>query len=436
MKRAPAVPREVPPPVIDGFAVEVWPLERILPYPGNPRRNEAAIGKVAASLREFGVQQPIVVDEAGVIIAGHTRLLASKLLQLATFPVHVARGLAPAQVKAYRLADNRLAEEADWDDSLLMAELRALQEAGVPLAVTGFEDAELEALFGGNSLGVQPHADPEEIPPVPKTPKSKLGELYQLGPHRLLCGDATLGASWARLMQGETADLIWTDPPYDVAYQGGTQAKLTIQNDNLGHEGTVRLLRSLLSNALIHLKAGGAVYVCAPHGPQFYAFAKVGTELGFWRQTILWIKDSFAFGRSDYHYRHEAILTTEGPLTTAEVETIGYGWKPGAAHTFYGGRKQDTGWEVPRPRANEDHPTPKPVELVTRALVSSSVANELCVDCCAGGGSLLIAAHLQGRRARCMELDPRYVDVILARWQAVTGIAPVLLGSTTSEGAP
>lgn len=440
MKRPPAVPpalQELPPPVIDGFKVESWPLERITPYPGNPRRNEAAIGKVAASFREFGIRQVIVVDEEGVIIAGHTRLLAAQLLRLPTFPVHVARGLTPAQVKAYRLADNRLAEEAEWDDSLLMAELRALQEAGLPLSVTGFEDSELEALFGLNAGGVQPHADPEAIPPLPKVPKAKVGDLYELGSHRLLCGDATKAADWALLMPGETADLVWTDPPYDVAYQGGTKDKLTIKNDDLGHEGTVRLLRAILSNALIHLKEGGAIYVCAPHGPQFYAFAKVGTELGFWRQTILWIKDSFAFGRSDYHYRHEAILTTEGPLTTAEVDTIGYGWRPGAAHTFYGGRKQDTGWEVPRPRANEDHPTPKPVELVTRALVSSSIANDLCVDCCAGGGSLLIAAHLNGRRARCMELDPRYVDVILARWQAVTGLAPVQLvaGAGTSEGA-
>lgn len=415
----------------------MWALDRLQRYPNNPRRNEAAIAKVAQSIQTFGWRVPIVVDDAGVILAGDTRYLAAQLLQLPAVPVHQALGLTEAQQRAFRLADNRVAQEAEWDESRLMAELRALQDATFPVELTGFDAGDLEDLLGSAALGMQsPHQDPEELPAVPRVPTARLGDLYALGPHRLLCADATQSDAWRRLLEGRKAQALWTDPPYDVDYQGGTKDKLTIQNDNLGHAGTVKLLRALLGLALIHLEEGGAVYVCAPHGPQFYAFAVVGTELGFWRQTLLWIKDAFAFGRSDYHYRHEAILTTEGPMTEREVESIGYGWRPGKAHTWHGGRKQDTGWEVDRPRTNEDHPTAKPVELVARALRASTKAGDLVVDCCAGGGSLLIACEMEHRIARCIEIDPRYVDAIIARWQGITGQQARLLERLeTNEGA-
>lgn len=408
------------PPTLGTFPVEMWGLDRLQRYPNNPRRNEAAIAKVAQSIQTFGWRVPIVVDEAGVILAGDTRYLAAQLLQLPAVPVHQALGLTEAQKRAFRLADNRVAQEAEWDESRLIAELQALQAVGLE-QTTGFETEEIAELLDIAIGGIQPHADPEVIPPLPKIPKTQVGDLYLLGPHRVLCADATQSDAWQRLLEGRKAQALWTDPPYDVDYQGGTKDKLTIQNDNLGHAGTVKLLRALLGLALIHLEEGGAVYVCAPHGPQFYAFAVVGTELGFWRQTLLWIKDSFAFGRSDYHYRHEAILTTEGPMTEREVEAIGYGWRPGKAHTWHGGRKQDTGWEVDRPRTNEDHPTAKPVELVARALRASTKAGDLVVDCCAGGGSLLIACEMEHRIARCIEIDPRYVDAIVSRWEALTG---------------
>lgn len=439
-----------------GFPVEMWPIGRPKRYPNNPRKNEAAIGKSAASLREFGWRQPIVVDEQDVIVVGDTRFLAAQLLRHETVPVHVARGLTPDQVRAYRLADNRVGEEAEWDTDRLLVELQALQAANVPLEMTGFEDAELDDLLG-SIRGLQPHADPEAIPPLPVEPKSKKGEVYRLGTHVLICGDSCVSATWNRLFQVagiEEADLLWTDPPYDVDYEGGTKKKLKILNDSLGFAGTLTLLRSSLGVAMIHLKSGAAMYVCAPHGPQFYAFAKVGIELGFWRQTILWIKDSFAFGRSDFHYRHEAILVgaePNGPEAPAagepvrgdlpadlapesmpfageprEVQAIGYGWKPtdGGRHPFYGGRKQDTGWEVDRPRVNDDHPTAKPVELVERALLASSKRGDTVLDCFAGGGSCLIAAEMHGRRCVAIELDPRFVDVILQRWTDATGGVP------------
>lgn len=433
---APGAPPLAPSAVPSGeratWNVAFWPLAQIKRYPNNPRRNEAAISKVAASIRDFGWQQVIVVDEDAVILAGDTRLSAAQLLGYAEAPVHVAAGLTEEQKRAFRLADNRVAQEAEWDEARLIEEIRALERSPL-LTSTGFESAEIADLLDFAIGGVQPHADPEALPPVPKEPKSKIGDLYVLGNHRLICGDATSADTWAILLGLDRAQMIWTDPPYDVDYQGGTKDKLTIQNDNLGHAGTVRLLRALLALGLIHLEEGGAVYVCAPHGPQFYAFAKVGTELGFWRQTILWVKNAFGFGHSDFHYRHEAILTTEGPTHAREVESIGYGWRPGKAHNWYGGRKLDTCWEVDRPRANDEHPTAKPVELIARALEASSKPGDVVVDCCAGGGSLIAACEVHGRHARCIELDPRYVDAAVTRWELLTGRRAVLV--QTNKGA-
>ena len=436
------VPPIHPSGVTPGFAVEMWPLERIQRYPGNPRRNEAAVAKVADSIGRFGWQQPIVVDGSGVIIVGDTRLLAAQLRREAVAPVHVAVGLTPAQVRAYRLADNRLHEEAEWDDDQLLRELQALERDGVALAATGFEEDELVDLLGPGH-GLQPHADPEAVPPLPAEPVSKLGQLYRCGDHLVLCGDATHEVAWARLLGGAPADMLWTDPPYDVNYEGRTTARLSILNDSLGHSGTVKMLRAALTNAIRHLAPGSPMYVCAPHGPQFWAFAKVGVELDWWRSTILWIKDSFAFGRSDYHYRHEAIVVGEAPgleptfplgEAPLEVESVGYGWVPGKAHRWFGGRKLDTGWEVDRPRVNDDHPTAKPVELVERAIRASSAPGDVVVDCFGGGGSCLIACEVTLRKARIIELDPRFIDVILRRWAEATGRTPELLEDTGTQG--
>lgn len=424
----------------DALSVQRLPVGDLKPYPGNPRHNESSIGKVAASLREFGFRQPIVVDEQMVIIAGHTRWLAAQQLGLTHVPVHVAVGLSPDQARAYRLADNRTAEDAAWDPEALKRELEALAGAGVDLVVTGFEDRELAAILG-LPTGIRSSVDLDDVPDYPTAVTAKEGDLYQLGAHRVLCGDATRSMDWARLMGDDRADLILTDPPYDFAYTGKTVRKLKIQNDSLGFEGTLRMLRASLGLALAYTREGGGLYVFAPHGPEFYPFAKVGIELGWWRQTLLWIKDGFALGRSDYHYRHEAIL--EGLKATVvvdetaprEVEVLGYGWRPGAKHSWAGDRKQDTGWECPKPKRNAEHPTMKPTALGERAIRNSTAMGATVVDCFAGAGFTLMACEDTGRRALLMELDPAYVDVILARFERATGVKPAKVGEVVDGAA-
>lgn len=429
------------PPVgaVDALAVELMPLSAIKPYANNPRRNEAAIAKVAESIRSAGFRQPIVVDEQMVILVGHTRRLAAMQLGLTKVPVHVARGLSPAAARAYRLSDNRTAQDALWDDDALRVELEAIDAEGTDLASTGFDPEEFAALLGRTTVA-KFAAEPDEAPPLPKTPVARPGELYQLGIHRLLCGDARVSADWARLMGDDRADAVITDPPYDVNIEGRTKAKLKILNDNLGHVGTVKLLRASLSLALAHSRDGAAVYVWAPHGPSFLAFAQVATEQGWWHQTIVWVKDSFVLGRSDYHGRHEAILagskvaivSEETPVH--EVQVLGYGWKPAAAHTWSGDRRQDTAWECPRPRRSSEHPTMKPVTLIERAIRNSTAQGATVVDMFAGSGTALIASEAAGRRCLAMELDPGYVDVILARFTLLTGQKPARIEDPARRG--
>lgn len=398
-------------------------IEKVRPYPGNPRKNADAVAKVASSLTTFGWRQPIVVDEDYVVIAGHTRLLAAQQLGHAKVPVHVATGLTADQVRAYRLADNRVAQEAEWDDDLLAQELLALTDAGFDLALTGFNDDELASLLA-EPTGLLPDVDPDEVPEPPTTPVTKKGDVYRLGPHRLVCGDSTDAHAWEALMGEDRAAMIWTDPPYGVAYEGKTKDKLVIDNDDLSVDDLTDFLRGSLSLAAAYSRPGSPWYVAAPHGPQFLSFAIVGHEIGWWRQTIVWVKDVFALGRSDYHYRHEAILVGEQPVGDEVVQhhaVLGYGWTKGAGHLWHGGRKQDTVWEVPKPRANKDHPTMKPVALIERALTNSSEKGAIVVDPFGGSGSTLIACESTGRSGRLIELSERYCDVIVNRWEQATG---------------
>jgi ParB-like chromosome segregation protein Spo0J len=420
------------------FRVRQVPVEKVFPYPENPRKNQQAVAKVAASLEAFGWRQPIVVDEAMVIIAGHTRLEAAKMLGLEKVPVHIATDLTPEQVRAYRIADNRTGQEAEWDEEKLIAELRGVQASGLDLAVTGFDADELGALLAEDDE-LDPSVDPDEVPEVEDDPRSAPGAVWQLGKHRLVCGDATDVRAWRLLLGDERVDMMFTDPPYGVSYVGKTKKAMTIQNDALTIDALTALLTAALGHAIVHSRPGAPWYVAAPHGPQFLAFARVGVELGWWRQTLVWVKDVFVMGRMDYHGKHEAMLVgnadgdpeaepvppPELPAgadpTIVEHQPWGYGWTPKGAHVWHGGRKQDTAWEVPRPRANREHPTMKPVELIERALNNSSRKGALVVDPFGGSGSTLIACAAAGRVARLLELDPRYCDVIVRRWENATG---------------
>ena len=390
-------------------------IERVIPYVRNPRKNTAAIGKVAASLAEFGWRQPIVVDARFVVIAGHTRLEAARTLGMTSVPVHVADTLSPAQVKAYRLADNRVAEEAEWDHALLALELSDLQLSGFDLEKTAFSPDELSALL--NPPGIIEGADVDEVPPTPIEPTTKLGDRIVLGRHTLVCGDSTDVGAWEALIAGRQAGMVWTDPPYGVAYQANESKEslkarnrrkdgLVIENDSLTEDELQDFLRGALSLAWSNTRDGGAWYVASPAGTAFLQFAIVLESLGVWRHTLTWAKDQFVFGRSDYHYRHEPIF---------------YGWKEGAAHTWNGGRSQDSVLECPRPRANKEHPTMKPVALIQRCIENSSNADDLIVDPFGGSGSTLLAAEVVGRSAALIELSPAYCDVIVTRWEKATG---------------
>lgn len=387
--------------------VELRPIGTITPYPGNPRQNDHAVDAVAASIREFGFRQPIVVDEAGVIVVGETRWKAAGKLGLAEVPVHVARGLTPEQLRAYRIADNKTGDLADWDRELLAAELGDLRDQSMDLALLGFEPSELQRLLGEvPSDGLQ---DPDDVPEAPIT-DARSGDLWLLGSHRLVCGDARDRQSWCRLMDGCSADMVWTDPPYGLEYVGKTPNALTIENDGASMEALATLLDGALALTLEHCRPGAAWYVTAPSGPSHQSFAAVLGRLGVWRQSLVWVKDAFVLGHNDFHYRHEAMF---------------YGWKPGTAHAFLGDRTQDTVWEFPRPRASREHPTMKPVALIQRAMQLSSSPSQIVVDCFGGSGSTLIAAERLGRRAFLMELDPRYCARAVTRWEEFTGCRAV-----------
>jgi DNA modification methylase len=393
-------------------------IERVIPYARNPRRNDDAVAAVAASIAEFGWRQPIVTDEQMVIVAGHTRLEAAKRLGLKTVPVHVARDLAPAQVRAYRLMDNRSHQNAAWDDELLRLELADLKFDRFDLTLTGFDEAELDRLFaeleGADSADVAP-APPDD-------PVSRPGDLWICGEHRVLCGSATIMADIETVLGGELADMCFTDPPYNVNYANSTDQKRRgknrpILNDALGDDfGT--LLYDSCVNILALTK--GAVYICMSSSELDRlqkAFREAG---GKWSTFVIWAKNTFTLGRSDYQRQYEPLL---------------YGWKEGADHYWCGARDQGDVWYFDKPQKNDLHPTMKPVALVERAIRNSSKSRDIVLDPFGGSGTTMIAAERAGRRARLIELDPKYVDVTIQRWQSLTNKAAVLASSGESFDA-
>ena len=378
-------------------------LDSIRPYPGNPRHNDNAVDAVARSLTEFGFRQPIVVDTDDVIVVGHTRYKAALKLGLAEVPVHVATGLTPAQTRAYCLADNRTAAIATWDDDALVTELLGLKDQGYDLDLTGFDADDLSRLLGTDDAA--PLGDPEAVPEPPADPVTRPGDLWRLGDHRLVCGDAGDPGCYARLLDGSPADLLLTDPPYNVAYAGKTAAALTIANDDMDAEAYRAFLAECLAAAMAVLKPGGGFYVWHAdlHGlPVRLACADAGLQV---RQCLVWAKSAFTLGRQDYHWRHEPCL---------------YGWRDGAAHEWLGDRAQSTVLEFDRPARNGEHPTMKPVALFESLVRNSCPEGGTVLDPFAGSGTALVAAEATGRRAALLELDPRYCDVIVRRWEQFT----------------
>jgi len=389
--------------------LEHWPIERLLPYIRNARtHSDAQIAQIAASIAEFGFANPIIAGSDGIIIAGHGRLAAARKLGLATVPVVVLDHLTPTQRRALVIADNRIAENAGWDEELLRVELAELQDANFDLALTGFDADELLELMAGEEVTHEGQSDEDEAPDAPIKPVSKPGDVWLMGKHRLLCGDSTDAASFTLLMAGGQAHMVFTDPPYNVDYANSAKDKLRgkerpILNDNLG-AGFYDFLLAALTPTVAHCKGG--IYVAMSSSELDALQAAFRAAGGKWSTFIIWAKHTFTLGRSDYQRQYEPIL---------------YGWPEGAERHWCGDRNQSDVWNIKKPHKNDLHPTMKPVELVERAIRNSSLPGDVVLDPFGGSGTTLIAAEKSGRQARLIELDPKYVDVIVRRWQGYAG---------------
>jgi len=414
----------------------------IKPYASNPRQNEQAVDAVAASIREFGFRQPIVVDEDSVIIVGHTRYKAAQKLGLDKVPVHVARGLTPEQIRAYRLADNKTAEMAEWDAELLPIELAGLREADFDIQLTGFSDDELTQLLGGDVL--EGLTDPDEVPEPPDQAVTQTGDLWVLGNHRLLCGDSSEPKAVDRLLDGAEIHLVNTDPPYNVkveprsnnaiaaglsSFQGTkhhqqldvtrhpNKSKPTgkkmrakdrpLANDFVSDEEFERLLDGWFGNIARVLEPGHGFYIwggyanCANYPPVLKTCGL------YFSQAVIWVKEHPVLTRKDFMGNHEWCF---------------YGWREGAGHKFFGPNNVPDVWSVKKVNPQSMvHLTEKPVELAVRAIQYSSHPGEYVLDLFGGSGSTLIGCEQTGRNAFLMELDPLYCDVIVQRWEQFTG---------------
>jgi len=393
--------------------VEQWPISRLIPRVTNPRTHTPEqIAQVAASIREFGWTNPILVGADNDVIAGHARLLAARKLGMTEVPVIQLGHLTEAQRRALVIADNQLALNAGWSDETLRLELQALQEADFDLSLVGFDDGELARLLAAQDA-VEGLTDEDAIPDVPETPISVPGDLWKLGPHALFVGDATNAQDVARLMDGDAADMVFTDPPYNVNYEGYTEDRLTIQGDKMTDEQFCKFLSTTFENYRHVMKPGASLYVCHPSSWQ-REFQNALETSGFEvRCQIIWAKNTFAWGFGRYKFRHEPIF---------------YAHVAGQSDAWYGDKSQSTLWEENKPAANRLHPTMKPVELIERALLNSSKAGDIVVDLFGGSGSTMIACERRGRKARLMELDPRYADVICQRYMDYVGKPAVLDG--------
>lgn len=385
--------------------IKMMELTLLKEYENNPRQNDEAVDKVAESIKNFGFKVPIVVDKNLEIIAGHTRRKAALKLGIEKVPVIIADDLSDDQIKAFRLADNKVAEFSDWDIELLMSEL---EEIEMDMEDFGFEE------FMSDPISIEDDEEDvlnDDIDDYENNNVSN-GQVYQLGNHRLMCGDSTNFEHVNKLMDGKEADLLITDPPYNVSYEGKTSDKLTIQNDSMSDEDFREFLKKAFSTAEQALKKGGGFYIWHADS-EGYNFRGACHGVGLTvKQCLIWNKNSMVMGRQDYHWKHEPCL---------------YGWKDGASHTWNNNRKQTTVIEWDRPTVNKIHPTMKPVGLFEYQIKNSTLKGENVLDLFGGSGTTIIACENSKRNGYVMELDPKYVSVIIKRWEEYTGEKAVLL---------
>lgn len=444
--------------------IELRPIESLTPYARNSKKHsDEQLALIQSSMVEWGFTNPVLADEKG-IVAGHGRVMAATRLYSAgqslrfpngaeipvgMVPVIDCTGWSDAQRRAYVIADNRLAEKgAEWDLEMLKLEIDDLMASGFDFEMTGFSSDDLAGLFALEDVPGN-KKDPDDCPDTPETPHSKPGDVWVLGPHRVACGDSTDVGVWDKVMQGELADACWCDPPYNVAYNSKLAG--SIKNDDMGDSEFLDLLRGMFGAMFSVMKPGAAIYV-AHADTEGLNFRRAFREAGFKLSgCIIWRKDSLVLGRSDYQWMHEPIL---------------YGWKPGSAHKWFGGRKQTTiaeygntgpvkqaadgRWVIEigdtvlvvdgdakieespssvvfheKPKRSADHPTMKPVGLIEKQLRFSARPGDIVIDCCGGSGSTMMAAERLGMCARLVELDPKFVDVECQRYFDYTGRVPV-----------
>jgi DNA modification methylase len=389
--------------------IECWSVDRLIPYARNARTHSPEqVAQIAASIAEFGFVNPVLVGADGVIIAGHARVMAARKLGMTQAPVIVLDYLSAAQRRALVIADNRLAQNAGWDEEMLRVELEALREDEFNLDLLGFGVEEMDALLAEPEAEVAGNTDEDAVPETPETAVTVPGDVWLLGDHRLLCGDATQIDAVEKVLTGGLADMVFTDPPYNVNYGATMKDKLRgkkrkIANDNLG-DGFEQFLRDACTNILTVTK--GAVYICMSSS-ELHTLQRAFREAGgHWSTFVIWAKNTFTMGRSDYQRQYEPIL---------------YGWKEGSDHFWCGARDQGDVWFVKKPVSNDLHPTMKPVELVERAIRNSSKSRDTVLDPFGGSGSTLIGCEKAGRQARLIELEAKYCDVIVRRYQEFSG---------------
>ncbi len=391
------------------------PISDLTPYERNPRKNDDAVPKIAASLERFGlVKNSVVVDEDMVLITGHTTLKAMQSLGWTACPaVTQVFGLTEEEKKAYRIADNKLGELAEWDLDLLAGELASLDEVGFDAELTGFDTDALAELYPPEKPEV---AEDNFEPPAEIETDIQRGDLFLLGRHRLLCGDSTSAEDVGRLMDGEKADLLLTDPPYGVSYASkneflnaldeGNRVQTEIENDHKKPEEMSAFWIAAFTTAREHMRPGASYYVTGPQGGDLLLLLLALKEGGFpLRHMLVWAKNNHVLGRSDYHYKHEPIL---------------YGWVEGA-HTFYGGHSETSLWPIDKPHKSDLHPTMKPVALFAKAIENSTKSGEGILDPFLGSGTTLVACEQLGRTCYGMEISPQYCQVIIDRWEKLTG---------------
>ena len=444
------------------FAVEVRKIDDVRPYERNPRLNDKAVDAVAASLAEFGFRQPIVVDEDGVIIVGHTRWKAAQKLGLAKVPVHVATDLSPEQVRAYRIADNKTGELADWDLEILPIELNELREGGFDMNLLAFDEEELGQLLSSAQGVTEGLTDPDEVPEPPDDPITQRGDLWILGNHRLLCGDSGSVEDLDRLMDGHVCDLVNMDPPYNVKVEprsstaiaaglsshpdlsksspkmhhqgfdvarGATDPKKArkkmrakdrpLENDFVTDEAFDEMLIAWFGNASRVLKPGGSFYIWGGYANLGNYPAPLKASGLYFSQGVVWDKQHPVLTRKDF---------------MGAFEICFYGWKEGAGHKFYGPNNATDLWHVKKVNPQSMvHLTEKPVELAVRSIQYSSKPGENVLDLFGGSGSTLIGCEQTDRRAFLMEMDQAYCDVIVERWEKFTGKKAERIAAATPE---